>query len=396
MIKMRTNRQSGVASLFVVVFFMLLISIIVIGFAQIVNQDQRQVTNTDLSSSAYDSAQAGVEDAKRALAQFKKTCIETKSTEGDCDPATGKYLKPTDGAFSGASCSAFQDQLGEDDLKLKIDDISREVRVTTDSSDEALDQAYTCLKFSWKTNDYKRTLKGGNTILIPLKTVSGSPSSIRINWFDKSQATNFAIPSDANNFKLPQNTAVDVWDSQTPPIIRAQIISVPKNDFSVDEIDAGSRTVFLYPSTAGSGDVEFLLSGVDAGRRNMKIGPVAAKCDPDSVAYACSATLRNFSPGAISDYNYYIRITPIYGDAKMQIQMFDVSNSILQFDGVEPEVDSTGRANNVFRRVVSRIAFDIENSGIDVTQGLCKNFSLADGDNYYTPGCDGRNDLIDE
>ncbi|MEK7621311.1 MAG: hypothetical protein AAB395_03060, partial [Patescibacteria group bacterium] len=68
------NKQSGVASIFIVVFFTLLISIIVISFVTIVSQDQRQSINSDLSNSAYDSAQAGVEDAKRGLEQYRINC----------------------------------------------------------------------------------------------------------------------------------------------------------------------------------------------------------------------------------------------------------------------------------------------------------------------------------
>ena len=64
------NKQSGIAAIFTVVFFTLLISVIILSFIKIVTQDQQQATNSDLSNSAYDSAEAGVEDAKRALKQY--------------------------------------------------------------------------------------------------------------------------------------------------------------------------------------------------------------------------------------------------------------------------------------------------------------------------------------
>lgn len=386
------NKQSGVASIFVVVFFTLLISIIVIGFVQIVNQDQRQSTNADLNSSAYDSSQAGIEDGKRALEQYKRDCIQTSKTN---DPECTLKYTDAGGALTGDSCSALRDKIG---VSLGLDTSSdSEVKITTNNTDDAdLNQAYTCLKVKYKTTDAKYDLASGNPNLIPLKTPDGSPSpeSIAIKWFNKSQGN--ATPGSATgSFRLP--TTSESWGNNNPPIVRAQIIALPHetsagttvSPIDMQVVDDSSRAVFLYPSTAGTSLPIDISTNYDSARTKAKYSPVAVNCDPDAT-YTCSAVLTGFKPGT-STYDYYLRLTAIYKDAPVQVQMYSNSTATgppLEFDGVNPEIDSTGRANNVYRRLVSRVSPQPKYDGIDVSQGICKAFHLADfSTTYGNDGC---------
>ena len=54
------NNNQGAASIFLVIFTMLIITTIVLGFTNIILRDQSQASNVDMSKSAYDSSLAGV------------------------------------------------------------------------------------------------------------------------------------------------------------------------------------------------------------------------------------------------------------------------------------------------------------------------------------------------
>lgn len=389
--KMPNNPQSGIAAIFTVVFFTILISIIILSFVHIVSQDQRQVTNNDLSNSAYDSAEAGTEDAKRALEKYRQECIKTALPGANCGSG-GLYAN----ALSGSSCSSFN-QL-ESLLHLNLQ--GSEVKVATNSQDDSLEQAYTCLKIELQTDDYVRTQDANQTILVPLKTVNNEEFPyIELNWFNKNDSPSRSVPSDTSNFELPE--AKD-WPNTRPPILQAQIIAVNRNAPNITDIDNSAKSVFLYPSSAApSSNID--VSGADAARRSQKYSPVAAQCVTTDAQYSCSVRLENFEPLSGGPYDYYLRLMPAYNSATVQVRLLsaDPTADPIKFDGVEPVVDSTGRANNVYRRIVSRIAFEDEltslngGAGFDITQGLCKQFEIADLPTYYVPHCSDSN-LVQE
>jgi hypothetical protein len=83
----------------------------------------------------------------------------------------------------------------------------------------------------------------------------------------------------------------------------------------------------------------------------------------------------------------FLHLSALYNQAHYKIQLEDSTGAVVQFANVQPEVDSTGRANDLFRRTVSRVElsgdFSYPNAEIDITGNLCKNFSVTTRINDY-------------
>ena len=398
--KIRTiNLQSGAVSLFMVIFAMLLMSVVTISFLRIMTSDQNQASQNDLSQSAYDSAQAGVEDAKRALltyAQFCKTgtaaeceqyARDLASTECNAAIFRSEVVKTSDSSDTAGG-------VGFPEVKVQQ---SSAVDENGGSIDAALDQAYTCVTMTLDTDDYTAPLRANESKLIPL--VSTAPfSTVTVQWFTRSDVANTTgavnlptIAGDAKPLLLQAN-----WPGDRPSVMRTQFMQVGDNfrlnDFDTrnDAGESNANTIFLYPSSNGLGSsTELVLNDRDVRRSDtgnarpadQGSAPTPIQCTSTVSAggYACSATMRLPAPirGGTSEASY-LRLTPLYNASHIRVTLGGA-----QFKGVEPIVDSTGRANDLFRRVQSRIdlydtSFPYPDAAVDVNGNFCKDFGVTD------------------
>ena len=77
----------------------------------------------------------------------------------------------------------------------------------------------------------------------------------------------------------------------------------------------------------------------------------------------------------------YVRLTALYKSTHFRISLVGT-----QFKGVQPSIDSTGRANDQYRRVEDRVDlvntnFPFPEAALDVSGNLCKNFLVTDTSN---------------
>lgn len=390
--KVYRNKQLGMVSLFAVIFSMLLITVVTVGFARIMIISQQQSSSDDLSQSAYDSALVGVEDAKRAILRYKNIC--DSGTSADCDAA-----KTT---INSSTCNTAVEALSD------ITPTDNEIKIQTTTSSGAnsnnLDQAYTCVKVQLNTDDYLGSLANNESKIIPLKG-SDVINTVTVQWFS-SQDLSSAKTTSLSLLNTPSLSAN--WKANTPSIMRAQLIQFNStigfqlSDFANNDTakGAGSSTLFLYPSAIGLNKTAFILDDRSRNSTSTKDNILQlTKCSSDNLnnnGYACTMQITLPTSIAASDTGAFLYLTTLYGKTHYRITLSNVdatgTSTPVKFSMVQPEVDSTGRANTLFRRVKARVELTNTNypypeAAINIAGNLCKNFVITDNASDYSNSC---------
>ncbi len=365
------KKQRGEVALFVVIFATLLILVVTVSYVRIMLQGQQQASTNDLSQSAYDSAQAGVEDAKRALLRYQ-------SLGGAVDISKWPSV-----------CNAATDTLN---------DISKSGSDRT-VGNKTLNQSYTCVTVTTNTDDVKEKFTNANkSNIIPLKGVDQF-DTVQIEWFS---ASDFNDPnSNQTSVVSLSNPSLGVpllgdWSVNRPPVMRAQLIQFGDSGFTLSDFDSGSlaagsnsNTLFLYPTNSTTvGTYNF----TDDVRQTATGSPHQVNCLSNlaTATYSCTAKISMPLPKPATagiKREAYLRLTTLYNLAMYRITLYknggaDPVKDLVQFNAVEPLIDSTGRADNLFRRVQTRVKmygdFSYPDGEIVTTGNFCKNFMVTD------------------
>lgn len=396
---MSVNKQSGAVSLFVVIFAMLLITVVTVSFMRLMVNDLLQANNNDLSQSAYDSAMAGTEDAKRALLRYQQYCAGAPS---DC----ARYAREVVGSDQCNAALINTGVITSGDVGASSGGVPGEIKVQQSASDgNTFNQAYTCVKIQLNTDNVEGEIQNGASKIIPLRAISSDGSNrvfdtVQVSWYS---AEDLSTPSTVINRPsqsqpLPLNTQAS-WPTTRPSVMRAQLMqfgpsfSLPDFDIVNGAGESNANTLFLYPTSNGNTSANFV--GRDLRKTSPtdnpdaddpSASPFATRCraSVSSGGYSCVMNLTLPAPigGDTANRNAYLRLTPFYKATHFEVRLFSGGNPV-NFEGVQPRIDSTGRANDLFRRVESRVeltdtSFPFPQAAVDVTTEFCKDFTVTD------------------
>ncbi|NCU30248.1 hypothetical protein EOL73_02095 [Candidatus Saccharibacteria bacterium] len=364
--------ETGSVSIFSVIFFIILTSIITVGFVRIVNIEQRQAIDNSSSANALAAARSGIEDGKRVL-------LLAERLKDNTDASYAPLKTAVNGAIGNPDCDAIQGNIDITD-ELGIDP---DGKVYQDGGDGG--QFYTCLTIDKYTTNYTNEAKVGNSVIVPLKTKDGvSFDTIRFLWHNTSRD---GIPTAEVGFagKNPTFDALD--DKKTPSYMRLQLIKVPKAN-NVTPTNITSQTGFLRTSVLIARATAFLSlnNDLDLGTAVGDIYQPTAACSMTD-AYACAADV-TFGGSTDPTFDYYLRVTALYRATSFQVEMIDPGLGVIKFDGVQPIVDATGKSGDTFRRIQARVGFSprvdlpefvAESTSVDISKGICKDVTIASG-----------------
>lgn len=347
------NHERGATAMLVVIFLALLLSIVTISFVRLSINERRQSTDDDLTRRAFYAAESGLEDAKRALAQYLASQPRDPLLLNGDDCAAPAILNPNaDG-------------------------------IVELSPTNGLDAAYVCQLIKIDPTNFQTQLAAWESVTIPLKTGGLDYDSIIIEWHQPGPSPfNGDITANPNS---PQLFPADAWNgAEYAAMLRTGLFSTPDSG-PLNRANIFHIAGFLYPGTSGTTvDINPIQ------QFNHKVVP--STCD-DTVAdgqYACSMTIidvtGNFNPG---DRINYLRLMALYRATNVQVTLLDGGGVPVPLEEVQALVDATGRSGQIFRRLSARISlidgddFPFPDYALITADSICKNFFVnADTDDF--------------
>lgn len=313
------EKQQGFTAIFTVLIVMAVLSLVALGFTNIVNEAQLRTLDDQLSVQALYAAETGVNRAQTllntdALAANKTDCLN--------DPATFDY---DINAAAGVSISC-----------LLVERTPYEVR----GSSVGLDDQF----------------------IMPLDPVgAGTPDRVTISWdvergLDDNHNNTALVPNGAVTANNPQLMPADQWGSDMS-VLRVDLVRYPTSDTTGSSLGRAATiedgyTFFLYPTGgAGSANPFQLFS-----RPRPQGQVIEVHCADTAGAdeYRCSHTVRLRGVGAGAD-RYYLRLTSYYHPSTFEISSANSSNARQRLEGAQAVIDSTGRVSGVSRRIQVRV-----------------------------------------
>lgn len=321
------NNQRGAMSFLTVIFLAIILTVVTISFVRISTNEQRQAVDDDLTTRAFYAAESGIEDGKRAIAHFinNPSTYDLSDLNGDdCDPA--RYL----------------------DGDLDIGNLSTE---------------YTCQFIDLTPGSFDKSLAPWESVTIPLISENGdSFDRVRISWHETEQDGAITPRNTGDDETLVED---DWLDADHAAMLRTMYFATPAGTFNADAING--VVGFLNPTNGGG---------------SQSVGPgfdgnvVNANCDPNDTP-SCVMTLTG-----LSGDERYLRIQALYRGTQLTVELLNGS-TVVDFEDVQAEIDVTGRAGDVYRRISARVSllppdFPLPDVAIWSNTEICKDFSVTD------------------
>ena len=152
--------RKGAASFYIVAFSTLILMIVAASFAAVIISEVTRTSNDDLSQSAYDSALAGVEDAKLAYYSYENCRGENGAFPAAAEPNDDEIITCAELVWymENPDCNMVGNMLGRTGGVVAVEEVN--------TGSNNMQQYYTCVEVRDSLKDYRGTLSASNMIKV--------------------------------------------------------------------------------------------------------------------------------------------------------------------------------------------------------------------------------------
>jgi hypothetical protein len=301
-------------------------------------REQRQALDRQLNTQAYYAAETGVNDVYASL-------LAGTLTDSEKDECSVENW-PTNGANG-----------------------------VIDSNEPGI--SYTCITYdkSPSTLEFNNgAISTQQSKIIPIQSENGgNVQTITFEW------------SGANGQKIVTGDCSNEFPASRPnavPVLRLDLLPLPTGSgVARNTISDDTLHMYLYPQldiSCSSNSTPYTShDGLD---EKGLIVPVT--CNPAN-NYSCSLTITDINTAKPSN-KFFIRVKSIYDNADLKISATSDNGAQFEFVDAQIEVDSTGKATDVLRRIKVNLSiyetYPIPEAVFQSMNGVCKRLSIAPGD----------------
>jgi len=313
------KNEDGLVAIVVSMMFIIILSLVVVSFSFFMRTEQQQILDRQLSTQAFFAAESGVND----------------------------YIAKILNGYtpSGSGCVAPPEQVGDSNA------------------------SYTCVIINQEVSSIEYgEVSVNHSKVINLDSTTAPIYRLEISW----EPTAGNLVSDVNNFGTSAEGSSHLPTSHISGtfadfigIVRANVIPYNAGSTSRNALTNASKTYFLYPRQADPSQAlasrtnrqidysETSITDSGNGDGAIESGQCAVVPSNANIPRQCSLDIIKINSDKVM-----LRISSIYQDSAITIKAFDSSGNQLNLVGAQAEIDSTGKANDVLRRIQVRIPLD--------------------------------------
>lgn len=331
-------------AIMVTMVMIIVISLIVLGFAQIIRRNQRQALDHQLSTQAFYAAESGVNDVRKRI----QVAIENGET----------VVSKTACGNSGGAVNTFY-YTGVNALQPDLDPASS--------------VKYVCVLVDAAPDELSYDTIGMTSTIVPLISNNGANfDTITLEWQAKDNPTPLAgCPTDL----VDEFQQTSSWNCGYG-VLRFDLVPTNSNTMDVNSLADGTMTSFALPFASGG---ETAPIAFQAGTGNTK-NIFGASCNDTR----CTTTI---NVASLNSDRFHLRLSSVYKGVGMKVRGTVAGGGAAELVGAQASIDSTGKAQDITRRIKVTVPLRSSSNNalpdyaLQSSDSICKRFAVMD--NYF-------------